>query len=263
MAVELTEQEKQSPLYKYFERDIAIPVEELALMVKDSRMDPADALLPDHINDLFEDGYLPGEFGYCLFEDGSAMLANRKEMPEVTPEMIDWWFGWHTLEPMRYKIWDKNNHIFCITKNADRVCDESLSLKERYWNTDCEIIESHIPGETPGHVIIPFRNPADIGFSPEKLKDFKGTIVCSGDEKSPVVMAHFFRPLEKGVELRTRFWYGYHVVNGKIERMQLPPHVKFNDERMQHTLMHNINEFSNLSIFLPELYAEFKDKPWI
>jgi len=78
-----------------------------------------------------------------------------------------------------------------------------------------------------------------------------------------VVMAHFFRPLEKGVELRTRFWYGYHVVNGKIERMQLPPHVKFNDERMQHTLMHNINEFSNLSIFLPELYAEFKDKPWI
>ena len=128
-------------------------------------------------------------------------------------------------------------------------------------HTNCEIIESHLPGETPGHIIIPFRNPADIGFSPEKLKGFKGTIVCSGNEKAPVVMAHFFYPLEKGVELRTRFWYGFHVVNGKIEKMQLPEGVKFTDERMKHTLMHNINEFRNLSILLPEVYQVFKDKP--
>ena len=262
MAVEITEQERQSPLYKYFERNISKSVEELEELVKNARLDPKDALLPENMNDLFEDGYLPGEFGYCAFEDGTATSANYKKMPGVTPEMIDWWFAWHTLEPMRYKIWDKNNHYYCLTKNPDHVCDETLSLKERYWNTGCEIIESHLPGEEPGHIIIPFRNPADIGFSKEKLADFKGTIVCSGEERAPVVMAHFFRPTEDGVELRTRFWYGYHVVNGKTEKAQLPPGVAFNEERTKHALMHNINEFNNLSIILPEVYAEFKDKSW-
>ena len=264
MAVELTAQEEKSSLYKYFERDIAIPMEKLEEIVSDCEIPQEEAMRPEQMNDLFRDGYLPGEFGYCQFKEGGAMLANYKKMPAVTIEMFDWWFCWHVLEPMRYKIWDKNNHIYCLTRNPEKICDESIPIHERYWDTDCEIEETHIPGEKPGHVIIPFRNPADIGFDAEKLKNFKGTIVCSGNEKTPVTMAHFARPCEDGgIELRSRFWYGFHVTDRKTERMQLPPGVVFTEERLKHSLIHNINEFSNLEKILPELYQEYKDKPLI
>lgn len=264
MAVEINEEEKKSSLYKYFERDIALPMEKLEEMVSDCEIDEKDAMLPDHMNDLFLEGYLPGEFGYCQFKNGGAMIANYKKMPKITVEMFDWWFCWHVLEPMRYKIWDKNNHIYCLTKNPDQICDETIPMHERYWNTNCEIIETHIPGEKPGNVIIPFKNPVDIGFDAEKLKKFNGTIVCSGDEKTPVVMAHFVRPCEDGgIELRSRFWYGFHVVNQKTGKMDLPAGVVFSEERLKHSLIHNINEFSNLEKLLPELYEEYKDKPLI
>ena len=264
MAVEITEQEKKSSLYKYFERDIALPMEKLEEMVADCEINEKDVLLPDHMNDLFLEGNLPGEFGYCRLRDGGAAIANYKKMPDVTVEMFDWWFCWHVLDPMRYKIWDKNNHIYCLTKNPDKICDESIPLHARYWNTGCEIIETHIPGENPGHVVIPFRNPEDIGFDTEKLKQFKGTIVCSGDEKTPVTMVHFVRPCEDGgIELRSRFWFGFHVVNQKTEKMDLPQGVVFSEERLKHSLIHNINEFSNLEKILPELYREYGNKSLI
>ena len=53
------------------------------------------ALKIEDRNKLFEPGYLPCEIGYCVMEDGSAYLANRTEMPGVTPEMFEWWFAWH------------------------------------------------------------------------------------------------------------------------------------------------------------------------
>ena len=264
MAVELTEQELKSPLYRYFEREISMPIETLEEMVSDCELPQEEAMRPGQMNDLFREGYLPGEFGWCRFEEGGAMLANNLKMPEVTVEMFDWWFCWHMLEPMRYKIWDKNNHIYCLTKNPEKLCDESVPLHQRYWDTFCEIIETHLPGENPGHVVIPFRNPEDLGFDPEELKKFDGTIVCSGDAKTPVTMVHFVRPCkEGGIELRSRFWYGFHVTDKKTEPMPLPPGVDFPEERLKHSLMHNINEFSNLSKILPEVYREYKDKPMI
>ena len=261
MAVAITEEEKKSPLYKYFDEDAVFPLEDLKKMTENCELTPEEAMTPDQINDLFKDGYLPGEFGYCCFLDGSAMLANMKKMPGVTVEMFDWWFCWHMVEPLRYKIWDPNNHLYCMTKQPERLKDASIPIHERYWDTDCEIKETHLPGEQAGHVVIPFRNPVDLGFDEQCLADFKGTIVCSGNDKTPVTMVHFVRPLEQGIELRSRFWYGYHLAGGKIERMPLPAHVRFGAERMRNSLMHNINEFNNLSVLLPVLYEAFGDKP--
>lgn len=259
MAVPVTDQERQSPLFKYFERDIARPLSEFAETVAGSRIPPEDALRPEDMNLLLEDGYLPAEFGYCQFEDGRATIANLLRMPRVTAEMIDWWFAWHVLEPLRYKIWDKNNHIYCLTQNPEKICDASRPMRERYWDTACDICETHIPGEEPGRVTIHFRNPADIGFSAERLKSFNGTIVCSGDEHAPVIMAHFVRPLEEGIELRTRFWYGYCVVDGKPVKKNMPEGFRFSEERLINSLIHGMNEFSNLAVLLPEIYAEYKD----
>ena len=257
MPVLVTEAEKQSPLFKYFEKDYSIPMSELIVMA-DKPLEEKDALRVQDINSLFKQGYLPGETGYCLFSDGTGTIANLTVMPKVTVEMIDWWFAWHGLEPLRYKIWDKNNHIHCLTRNPDIALNKNLSLRERLWNTTHDICETHIPGEEPGRVAIHFREPKDIGFDQEELKRFEGTIVCSGDEMAPVIMAHFVRPKDTGVEVRSRFWYGYSVRDGK-PIPNCPPGFSVTTERLKNSLIHLINEFHNLSLILPEVYGEYND----
>jgi len=65
--------------------------------------------------------------------------------------MFDWWFAWHGLDTMRYIIWDKDDHYYCQTQNVEQALDDSLSLRERFWNTSHEIKEALLDGGTgPG-----------------------------------------------------------------------------------------------------------------
>ena len=73
-------------------------------------------------------------------------------------------------------------------------------------------------------------------------------------------MCHFLRPKEdgKGYELRSRFWFGYHVVNGKVEKHpMLNAMGQFPLMPVMALLAHNIKEFTNLADKLPAIYAEF------
>ncbi|MBL8793576.1 MAG: hypothetical protein JNM56_06715, partial [Planctomycetia bacterium] len=51
------------------------------------------------------------ENGYALCDDGSLRVAIRTPMPGVSPAMVDWWFGWHSDEPQRYKLWQPRAHV--------------------------------------------------------------------------------------------------------------------------------------------------------
>lgn len=254
--VPITEEERNSPLYKYYIRPMTPPAPSRYEEVQEP-MDSYSALPVQEMNKLFDDGYLPGEIGYCRLPDGTATLANLTQFPGSTPEMFDWWFAWHGVAPMRYKIWNPDEHYYCQTLNLNKALDSSLSMKERYWDTTHDIDED--VGKGKQKVTINFRNPADIGFDPEKLKNFNGTIVCSGNERSPVIMCHFMRPTKNGSELRTRFWMGYNVINGQPSRM-FPKDAQFPLEPVKSLLLHNIKEFTNLAAILPEVYAEFHDK---
>ena len=72
------------------------------------------------------------------------------------------------------------------------------------------------------------------------------------------MMCHFVRETEGGVELRTRFWMGWTVVNGR-EVKTLPDGVKIPEEAARMLLMHNIKEFHQLAHILPRIYTEEKD----
>ncbi|MBQ8929472.1 MAG: FAD-dependent oxidoreductase [Oscillospiraceae bacterium] len=248
---------KNGPLNKYYRREMVAP-DPRRYAVAAAPADPEKGLAPWDLNKLFDPGYLDLEAGFCQMPDGGAMLANLTDMPNVTPEMFDFWFAWHGLEEGRYTIWDREDHYSAVSRNPERGNDKSLSMKERYWDTTHDVFEDC--GLGPERIVIGFRNPADIGFDPEKLKDFKGTIVCSGGEQAPVIMCHFLRPKAdgRGYELRSRFWFGYHVVNGKPEKL-LPDGVQFPLMAVQALLAHNIKEFTNLAAILPEVYAEFID----
>ena len=253
MPVPVTGEEKLSPLYKYFERDIAPVPEETAKKILACDFPEGCALHPTEMDRLFDPGYLPGEFGIYTLEDGGLMIANYVKMPGVTPEMFDWWFAWHGLNSLRYKIWNRDEHYYVQTQNVSQALDKSLSMKERYWNTTHAIRESLLPDQPPVDVRLTFLPPEKVGFSPEKLKNFNGTIVCTGGMS---IMVHFVRPTPDGSELRTRFWIGYSAVEGKVEKF---PGFTANPKMGIAFLLHNVKEFTHLAKILPEVYAEFKD----
>ncbi|MDR0652337.1 MAG: hypothetical protein LBG12_03415 [Synergistaceae bacterium] len=62
--VSVTEKEKESPLYKYFEMDMA-EADPTQYEMAQVQLNPAGALDPIDMNLLFDAGYLPYEFGYC------------------------------------------------------------------------------------------------------------------------------------------------------------------------------------------------------
>lgn len=253
--VPVTDREKLSPLYPYYLREMTAPAPSRYAEVQEP-MDPAAALTAPEMNRLFDDGLLPGETGWCCLPDGTATLANLTPMPGVTPEMFDWWFAWHGLAPLRYKIWNPDQHYYCLTRNPEKALDASLSMKQRYWDTTHDVEEDCNMGKQS--IVINFRNPADIGFDPARLADFKGTIVCAGNEHSPTIMCHFVRPTPEGSELRTRFWMGWGVVGSRPVKLA-PDGVKIPGEPVKALLLHNIKEFTNLAAILPELYGRFRD----
>lgn len=254
MPVPVTEEERRSPLYKYFERGIRPVPKEIEEQILACDFPEGGGMHPTQLNRLFDEGYLPGEFGIWVLEDGGVMIANHTPMPGVTPEMFDWWFAWHGLNTLRYKIWDPDEHYYVQTQNVAQALDASLSMKERYWNTTHVIKEALLADQPPVDVRLTFLPPEKVGFDPEKLREFKGTIVCTGGMS---MMCHFIRPTADGCELRTRFWFGYSDIDGKIEK--LPGFPPGNVRMGVAMLLHNVKEFTHLAEILPEVYAEFKD----
>src|SRR5262245_37253312 len=51
------------------------------------------------------------ENGFGIQDDGSLLVAVRTDMPAVSPAMMDWWFGWHSDETQRYKLWHPRAHV--------------------------------------------------------------------------------------------------------------------------------------------------------
>ena len=168
MAIPVTEKQKQSPLYKYYELDIAPVPEELSKKIMSMTWEHEGGLPIQEMNRLFDDGYLPGEFGMYALPDGGTMIANLTDMPGVTPEMFDWWFAWHGLDSFRYTIWDKDDHYYCQSLNVEQNLDTSLSMKERYWNTTHDTILAHILYNVPQERKEQTALPQDIG------RHFKG-----------------------------------------------------------------------------------------
>lgn len=253
--VPVTEEDKKKSYYKYYLEEMAPVSDEQYAAAAAARLTPDQVLPVTEVNRLFDPDHPPyAEMGYCAMPDGSAYMANRLFMPGVTPEMMDWWFAWHVLDPLRYAIWDREDHEYCMTRHPEQIRDPKRSYREKYWGTLCDITESF--GPKPAKVVVPFVHPTEMGFDAEKFEKFDGTIIAMSSEGSRTISCHFVRPVEGGVELRTRFWFGWCMRNGKPER--------FNDEVMperlpQSLLQHNIKEFTNLARLLPRIFPEERD----
>lgn len=255
--------------YKYYLRELKeIPAEKQEIL-KNPVMPSENGLKIGDRNKIFDPGYLPGEVGIFYLEEGGCCVANKTFCPGCTGEMLQWWFAWHGVDPLRYAIWDPMDHYGLEMPEADKakVLDPNVSIADKCREVHHTVLESLVIGDEPGEIEISFRDPALMGFDTDKIfTDACSFLVCANVEiitpegipNIPVVMLHTARDMDGGCEMRTRFWLGYQIIDG-VGKCLLPSEVKLPEPLVASLLGHNFYEFTNLAEILPSVYAEEKD----
>lgn len=243
-----------------------VPPDVLAA-IESGPIDPADALREDELDRLLDPALLKAEIGYCRLPDGVGYAAMRTKMPPGSPEMLEWWFAWHPVENIRYRIWHPVAHV------ANRV-DPVVERAERsYWNV------THHPVEDVGvgvqHLRIEFRRPEDYGLPPD-AEDRPGVARVVGgfvgDDRKRARHTRMTHVLlddgaTGGFVLRSRFWIGSvlrpyspapiaslvaKAINRPMARRALVPNAA-----PRALALHCAEEYHHLAAILPKIYAEF------
>lgn len=263
LRTELTKQEEEKSYAKYYNKPIAEPNKELLDILKQGPMNPEKALMPEDIKHLLEPGYDEVETGYCILPNGTAYVAVNNKFPGVTLDMINWWFAWHALEDLRYMLWFRKGHYGISVSDEDRekIISSDTSILEKFQGLTHHVIED--AGNGPEDIQISFLKPKDLGIDEKELADKKISIVCAnglsqsrtGGPKAPAIMIHLFREVPGGIESRSRFWMGYHMIDQKPCKL-LPDGIQIPVQAPMGLAFHNVEEYSNLAAILPSLYEE-------
>lgn len=259
--VMLAENAKEKSYYKYYEMDIEALNPEQEKFVTGCKGKTEDAIEAKDRN-KFIDSETITKTGFYNLNDGGLLVACNIDMPNVTPEMLEWWFAWHGLDPLRYTIWDPEDHFGLEINDLgrERAMDDSIPMNEKSWGAVHTVQESI--GGPADEIVIMFKNPAEMGFDMTKY----GTDACKfivtanallGPMKVPVIMAETAAIVNGNLEYRTRFWIGYHVIDGEAKYL-LPPGLELPEQVAMGLVGHNIKEFVHLAKILPDLYEEEK-----
>lgn len=256
---------KGSGLEEYLRRLLA-PADPIVLeAIERGPIDPGAALPLAEIDRLLDPAPLGAQTGWCVLPNGVGYVAVQTEMPGITAEMIDWWFDWHARDPLRYRIWHPMAHVGNSFEAPRRPGAKP------HWGA------VHHPVQDVGTGVvrsrITYTRPRAVGFSSDAIDDpAVGTVVCGflGDDRRGIrhsVMAHVFLAEPCGLILRTHYWLGAAMrpylpghlgrLGGRalnrraVRKLVLPPDAAPGLAR------HSAEEFANLALLLPGLYARF------
>jgi hypothetical protein len=231
--------------------------------VANSKGTVEEALEARDRNKFITEGTWPAKTGFYPLNGGGLLVAGNVPMSGVIADMLYWWFAWHGLEPLRYAIWDCEDHYDVKLNEVGRAraMDPAVPMNEKTWGATHTVLESI--GGPPDEIVIMFKDPAEMGFDPALI----GTTSCEflvcanallGPKKVPVIMAECAKKVNGVMTFQARFWVGYHVIDGEV-RYLLPPDLVLPEEVAMGLVAHNIKEFANLGKILPSVYAEEKD----
>ncbi|WP_308165271.1 DAPG hydrolase family protein [Nocardia noduli] len=215
--------------------------------------------------DLAATGSSPIETGYGHTASGQAWVAVRTEMPRVTAAMWDWWFGWHSSESARYKLWHPDAHLYAAIA-ADRTA-APLPDRERYVG-NISYVDEYI-GPKLQQLAIAFQDPIVHGFDvPEGQTVVFGRVGSSVAPLDVGWLAHQVRPVAGGCEMRSRFYLNMWSLRvpdlaRAADAVGRGPSVDPRDiaadlDAARDLLLHCGQEMNHLAGFLPELYREFR-----
>ena len=218
-------------------------------------------------NQLLEPGYLALENGFTRLASGQLFVAVLTKMPQVTSEMIDWWFGWHYMESQRYKLWHPRAHQL---NRAEKMIgdDPGLSDREKYLanpNTVTEYV-----GSDSLDIRITFSEACDFFDVSRFQAAGVGTAICGvvAYQNSPLafgLIIHLIRGTEDGCEMRSRFWLGQIEIQGlptkgilnRIASSKFVAKRAVPTELGRDMVVHCGMEMNHLASFLPRLYADY------
>jgi hypothetical protein len=262
----LTEDELQHPLAKYW-FDRAEPDSGVLEALNAGPLREDEVLSWDDRHKLVKAGYLSGENGWARFGDGSAYVAVKTFFPGATAEMIDWWFEWaQREEDIRYKIWYPGAHY--AMSQAPTPNAANYEKPKAYWG------KSRFPVEDVGvgvaRLRLDFVPPSEFGFDelPEGSTMLAVRVGLPNGLLKTTDMIHFVRPVEGGVEMRSRFWIAREFeamagglgVAAALADNALVKQVVVPENLPQELALHCANEYSQLASFLPEVFAEYGPK---
>jgi hypothetical protein len=250
-------------------------------------LNPRLAPLPDHIRAALHHGAVPEpllprleaasdnlfgstpvlEDGFTLTTDGAVHVTARTDLPGVTPAMVDWWFGWHSDGPERYKLWHPQAHV-----HAAWLAPPPAGSRGRLrYVGHTSIVDEYI-GSNLIRATIRFVNPKTLGFTDTSLDNQEqATIVCArtglGDFPIDVgYLAHHVRRTATGSEMRSRFWIGGRYAAGRggpigaafarAGRLMRRP----TEADARALFVHCAEEMQHLASFLPGIFEEFRSR---
>lgn len=248
--------------YKYYLEDIVGISDELREKLMNSKGKKEDALEIYDREKLQSNECYPSETGYYPLKKGGALVASNVKIPNITNEMIEWWTSWFALDPLRYALWDPEDHydISIDEYGRKRALDPSVPMGEKLWGAT-HYVEESFDGEEPTKLVMKFISPADAGYDMSLLgTDQCVFMVCAESKmgKMPVFVTETFSKINGNMEVRLRFWIGYELKDGKA-KCKLPPFIKIPENMLKGLLIHNFKEFAQMNKILPSLYAEEKD----
>ncbi|MCI8991129.1 MAG: hypothetical protein HFG80_00140 [Eubacterium sp.] len=262
----VTEQDKMKSYYKYFNRELEDISAEKKKILEHPMLPEGTGLELSERNKIFDDGYLPDEIGVSRLKSGGYCFANQNFIPGGTGEMLQWWFAWHPLDNLRYRIWDPRDHyeVGISEETRKKLMDPDIPLIEKCQNVKHSNRETVLLGTDPISVVLTFMKPSDMGWDESKIGTEKCSFfVCGNVVKPegggwPIVIMHSARDVKGGCEHRSRIWVGYQIKDGK-EVCVAPEHFEIPIEGIRNQLQHHFFEFINLAAILPQIYEEEKN----
>lgn len=248
--------------YKYYLEDMVGVSDELRENLINSKGKKEDSLEIDDRRKLQLKGYYPAESGYYSLKHGGALVASNVKIPNITKEMIEWWTAWFALEPLRYALWDSEDHydITIDEYGRKRALDSSVPMGQRLWGATHSVEES-FDGEEPTKLVMKFMSPEDAGYDMSLLGTDQCLFMVCAESKMgriPVFVTENFTKINGEMEVHLRFWIGYELKDGKA-KCKLPPFFKVPEKVQKGLLLHNFKEYAQMNKILPSLYAEEKD----
>ncbi len=265
--VSVPEELKSKSYYKY----VQIPVEPVPQDLKDEifsrNFKVGEGLEVKDRAKLQEEDPYPVLDGVYPLKGGGVLTCANVKTPDLTGEMLGWWASWHGIDPLRYAIWDSEDHYdLQIIGNKERLLDESIPAGERVIGTKHSILESFDCDE-PTNLTMEFISPWDVGYD----RSLDGTdrhmyMVCANASMGGKIPVFASEVLVKGKdgqnECRCRFWIGYQLQDDGRIVYKLPKFIRPPKKVVQQLIIHNHKEFTHLNRVLPELYREYHDKPF-
>jgi hypothetical protein len=198
--------------------------------------------------------------------DRSIQIGIETPMPNLTPEMVEWWFDWHPRRNDRYRVWHPTAHF------GNGLLPAPAPGPKPSWGA------VNFPDEDVGDgrmtIRAEFESPSGFGFAGDHLDDpAVGTIICArvGDRRmSHTDMAHVFLREGEGLRLRSRFWIGLRVrprlsgplsaAEGAVQSLvsnRLIRTLAIPDAVGPGLARHCAEEYANLNAALPGLFERF------